>query len=30
MIRTRDPQIVNLPFNQLSYAKSYRRTNNTY
>ena len=31
MIRTRDPQIASLPFNQLSYVESYKNsTNNTY
>ena len=26
MIRTRDPQIASLPFNQLSYIESYHKT----
>ena len=25
MIQTRDPQIASLPFNQLSYAESYKK-----
>ena len=30
MIRTRDPQIASLPFNQLSYAESYQKSYKQY